>query len=188
MLHLGALSVPSRIRGELFTRTYSTLARWFVIFRAHAWLLSSQSTICKSSVVPAFAVEFPMSGWVCQWKPLWIPVGESFKKAYLEEWIYTGDDSSDEQGFAKFPALVQSTGNKSYIHEDASPAPGPARQPDSLPWEPTGPQDGAYFWESNEAQLPPLLPRCNFIHTRQISPFPERLKLPFSSDEILSGF
>ena len=33
-----------------------------------------------------------------------------------------------------------------------------------------------------------LRPRCNFIHPRQLSPFPERLELPFSSDEILSGY
>ena len=35
MLHLGALSVPSRIGGERIIRTYLTLTRWFVIFRAH---------------------------------------------------------------------------------------------------------------------------------------------------------
>ena len=29
---------------------------------------------------------------------------------------------------------------------------------------------------------------CHFIHPRQLSLFPERLKLPFSSEEILSGF
>ena len=45
------------------------------------------------------------------------------------------------------------------------------------------------FWERIEAPLPPLRPRprCNFIHPRQLSPFPERLELPFSNDEILSG-
>ena len=42
------------------------------------------------------------------------------------------------------------------------------------------------FWERTEAPLPPLRP--NFIHPRQLSPFPERLKLPFSSEEIPSGF
>ena len=44
------------------------------------------------------------------------------------------------------------------------------------------------FWERIEAPLPPLRPRprCNFIHPRQLSPFPERLELPFSNDEILS--
>ena len=41
----------------------------------------------QSSFVAAFVVEFLMSGWVCQREPFWIPVGESFKKAYLEEWI-----------------------------------------------------------------------------------------------------
>ena len=31
-------------------------------------------------------------------------------------------------------------------------------------------------------------PKCKFIHPRQLSPFPERLVLPFSNDEILSGY
>ena len=95
-----------------------------------------------------------------------------------------GDDSSDEQGLANFPALVQGPADKGYIskskqHEEAPPAPRPAGQPDDLPWEPVGPQGTASFWERTEAPLPPLRPRCNFIHPKQLSPFPERLKLPF---------
>ena len=39
------------------------------------------------------------------------------KKAYLEEWILAGDDSSDEQGLANFLALVQSTGNNGFIRD-----------------------------------------------------------------------
>ena len=35
--------------------------------------------------------------------------------------------------------------------------------------------------------LPPR-PSLNFIHPKQLSPFPERLELPFPSEEILSGF
>ena len=141
----------------------------------------------------SLSLSLSLSGWVCPRKPFWIPVGESFQKAYLEEWVYIGDDSSDEQGFANFPALVQGPGNKGYIsksklREDAPPALGPAEQPDALPWEPIGPQGTASFWERTEAPLPPLRPRCNFIHPRQLSPFPERLKLPFSCEEILSGF
>ena len=44
-----------------------------------------------------------------------------------------------------------------------------------------------FFWERIEAPLPRVRPRpkCNFIHPRQLSPFPERLGLPFSNDEIL---
>ena len=31
-------------------------------------------------------------------------------------------------------------------------------------------------------------PKCNFIHPRQLSPFPECLELPFSNEEILRGY
>ena len=30
--------------------------------------------------------------------------------------------------------------------------------------------------------------QCNFIHPKQLSPFPERLELPFPSEEILSDY
>ena len=36
-----------------------------------------------------------MIGWVCQWKPFWIPVDDSFKKAYVEEWVFQVTDTSD---------------------------------------------------------------------------------------------
>ena len=54
------------------------------------------------------------------------------------------------------------------------------------PWETAKPQDKACFWERIEAPLSPLRPRpkCNFIHPRQLSPFPERLELPFSNEVI----
>ena len=114
-----------------------------------------------------------MPRWVCQWKPFWIPVGESFKKAFLEEWVFVGGDSSDGQNVMDFPVL------HSTDHADCIPeTPRPSRQFDSLPLEPTRPQDKAYSWERIEAPLPPLRPRpkCNFIHPRQLSPFPERLE------------
>ena len=66
--------------------------------------------------------------------------------------------------------------------------PRPSKQPDTLPWEPTRPQDKPHFWERTEAPSPPLRPRCNLIHPRQFSTFPERLKLPFPSDEVLSSY
>ena len=102
--------------------------------------------------------------------------------------MFTGDDSSDEQNVTDFLVLLHSTGNTDYIRYDHPPTPRPSRQPDFRPWEPTRPHDKAYFQDRNEAPLPPLRPRCNFIHPRQFSPSPERLKFPFSSDEILSGY
>ena len=32
-----------------------------------------------------------MTGWVFQWKPFWIPVDDSFKKANVEEWVFLVD-------------------------------------------------------------------------------------------------
>ena len=95
---------------------------------------------------------------------------DSFKKAFVEEWVFISDEPSDGQNTVEVPVTP--------------------RQFASLPWDPPKPQDKAYFWEPIEAPLPPLRPRpkCNFIHPRQLSPFPERLELPFSNDEILSVY
>ena len=117
-----------------------------------------------------------MTGWVCQWKAFWIPVGDSFQKAYLEEWLRVG--------------AVLSVGPSSADQGDVIPeTPRVSKLAPSSPWEPAKPQDKACFWERIEAPLPPLRPRpkCDFIHPQQLSPFPERLELPFSCDPILSG-
>ena len=106
------------------------------------------------------------------------------KQAFVEDWVFVSGDSSDGQTVMDFPVL-HSTDHSDCISE----TPRISKQFDSLPWEPTRPQDQAYVWERIEAPLPPLRPRpeCNFIHPRQLSPFPERLELPFSHDEILFG-
>ena len=36
-----------------------------------------------------------MTGWVCQWKPFWIPVDDTFKKAYVEDWVFQIPDTYD---------------------------------------------------------------------------------------------
>ena len=119
------------------------------------------------------------------------PSGSQFgnrSKKPTWRWIFTGDDSPDEQRVTDFLVLLHSTGNTDYKSDDHLPTPRPSRQPDSLPWEPTRPQDKAYLWERIQAPLPPSRPRCIFTHPRQLSPFPERLELPFSNDEILCGY
>ena len=35
-----------------------------------------------------------MTRWVCRWKPLLVPRGDTFQKAYLEEWEQEEDDQS----------------------------------------------------------------------------------------------
>ena len=61
-------------------------------------------------------------------------------------------------------------------------------QLDAPTWKLSGPQGTSIFWENSEAPLPHLKSICNFIHPEQFSPFPERLELPFPSEEILSGY
>ena len=39
-----------------------------------------------------------MTSLVCQWKPFWIPIGDTFQKAYLEEWQRVDDGSICEPG------------------------------------------------------------------------------------------
>ena len=36
-----------------------------------------------------------MTGWLCQWKPLWILVDGSFKKASVEDWVFLVNATSE---------------------------------------------------------------------------------------------
>ena len=95
----------------------------------------------------------------------------------MEEWVFISDAPSE--------------GPSSVNQGDVIPeTPRVSKLDSSSPWESAKPRDKACFRERIEAPLPPLLPRpkCNFIHPQQLSPFPERLELPFSSDAILSGY
>ena len=82
--------------------------------------------------------------------------------------------------------MLHNTDHSEYIPV----TPRTSKHSTSLPWETAKHQDEACFWERIEAPLPPLRPRpqCDFIHPRQLSPFPERLVLPFSNEVILSGY
>ena len=76
-----------------------------------------------------------MPSWACQWKPFWFPVGDSFKKAFVEEWVFVNGESSDGQNVMEFPV------HHSTDHSDCIPeTPRISNQFDSIPWEPTKPQ------------------------------------------------
>ena len=139
-----------------------------------------------------------VSVWVCQWKPFWIPVGDTFQKAYLEEWLLVGDDSTSDLGEHSTKAIpavnvstvVRNSEDKDCTvkhkrPEEAPSALRPTGQPDAPTWELLGPQGTASFWERTEAPLPLPKRRCHFLHPKQLSPFPVRLELPFPSGEIL---
>ena len=94
----------------------------------------------------------------------WIPVGDAFQKAHLEEWIYMGDDSSSNLGehfMANIPAMVQGV-----------------EYPEPRVRHLLGENRGTIASPNTKVQ---------FYSPKVLSPFPERLELPFPSDEILSG-
>ena len=107
----------------------------------------------------------PMTGWVCQWKPFWIPVDDSFKKAYVEEWVFLVNATSERSNSESQGDVIPET-------------PEVSMPVSSSPWGPPKNQDTACSWERIEAPLPPLQPRSTC----------ERLELPFSCDAILSGY
>ena len=58
------------------------MTRCVVIFRAFTCYLQADAPL-DQLFDAIFVIEFPMLSWVCQWKPFWIAVGDSFKKSPL---------------------------------------------------------------------------------------------------------
>ena len=71
------------------------------IFSFHLQIRASHLAIASSSE----ASLCPMSGWVCQWKPFWIPVEDSFKKTFVEVWVFISDVPSAGPSTAEVPVL-----------------------------------------------------------------------------------
>ena len=122
--------------------------------------------VCLCSKVFSFqpftysvALHCPTTGWVCQWKPFWIPVDDAFKKASVEVWVF----------------LVNATSERSLSESqvDVIPETPEVSLPvSSSPWGPPKTQDTACSRERTETPLPPL----------QLRSTCERLQLPFSCD------
>ena len=68
----------------------------------------------RSSFGASFVVAYLMSGWVCQWKPFWIRVEDSFKKAFVEEWVFISGEPSDGQNTVEVP-MLHNTDHSEYI-------------------------------------------------------------------------
>ena len=146
-----------------------------------------------------------MTEWICRWTPCWILNDDAFKKAYLEDWqlLKNGDnfnpieDATQALPLAADSTRVRRSENKdgTVKHEqplDTSSAPRSSwqavGQPDAPTWNLSGTQGTSSFWENSEASLPHPKRGCNFVHPKQLSPFPQRLELPYPNGEILSGY
>ena len=109
-----------------------------------------------SAIASSEAPLCPMSGWVCQWKPFWIPVEDSFKNASLEEWVFISDEPSEGPSSAEDP-MVQNTDHSEFIPV----TPRASKHSTSLPWKTAKSQDEACFWKRIETPLPPLRPHSS---------------------------
>ena len=123
-----------------------------------------------------------MPSWVYHWKPFWIPVGESFKRPTWR----SGSSSAvtlltDTTLWISLCSTAQTTVIAFLRH--------PEFQNNSILFlgNPRGLKKRLIFGNELRHHCLHLRPRpkCNFIHPRQLSPFSERLELPFSHDEIM---
>ena len=85
------------------------LKHCFVVSCLFVQVRASLSAI-GSSEVPLC----PMSGWVCRWKPFWIPVEDSFKKAFVEECVFLSEEPSEGPSSAEDP-MVHNTDHREFI-------------------------------------------------------------------------
>ena len=78
----------------------------------------------------------PMSSWVCPWKPFWIPVDDSFKKAFVEEWVFINDVPCERPNSAEDP-VVHNSEHSEFILV----TPKTSKHSSTLSWETAMPQD-----------------------------------------------
>ena len=128
---------------------------------------------------------------------VWIPIGDTFQRAYLEEWHLVDDGSKRDSGdLHTSPNTTESakplmSGSSDVTFKqgkpwDTSSAPKSPWQAvgefDAPTWKLSGTQGTSAFREKSEASLPHQKRVCNRIHPKQRSPLLERLKLPYPDD------
>ena len=138
-----------------------------------------------------------MTSWVCQWKLFWIPVGDTLQKAYLEEWQRVDDGSTCDLGeysTRAVPCVADSRRQQRAENSDCMPlmyeqplvAPSAHRDPHGkqlgnlMRLHGNSPEPRAL--RKSEALLPLRKSVRNFVHPKQLSPFPERLELRFQTE------
>ena len=119
-------------------------------------------------------------------------VSEGLLGGYGYTWVMTPQETSESSAWRIFLRwyMLLNTMIVPTVQKRPEEAPSASRsswqacgEHGTPTWKISGTQGTASFWEKAEAPLPPPRPRCNFLHSKQLSPFPERLKLPFSIDE-----
>ena len=96
-----------------------------------------------------------MAGWVCPWKPFWIPIGDYLKKAFMEEWVFIRDEHADEQAPIDDPVFRSTDYSDCILGATMI-----STQCGLVLCETTIPRDQPHFWERLEAPLSPV--QCGF--------------------------
>ena len=109
----------------------------------------------------------------------WQLVGDGSKRDPVEDSAQTIPCASDSS------TVPSSMSNLWTPHRHRIPLGG---EPHASIWKLSGTEGSSAFWEKPEAPLPPLKRVCNFIHPKQLSPFPERLELPYPNGELHAGY
>ena len=131
-------------------------ARVFVFKPIHHWIVPILVLLCCSALEVTLGLSM---------EALLVLVEDSFKKAFVQEWVFISDVPSE--GPNTYDVLMlHNTDHSEYILM----TPRTSKHSTSLSWETAKPQDKACFWERIEAPLPPLRPRpeCDFIHVNSV--------------------
>ena len=121
-------------------------------------------SLASNSIFSSFG-HIPLTSWVCQWKLFWIPVGDTFQKAYLEEWQRVDDGSTCDPGeysTRTVPCVADSrrqqraeNSDNATMYEQPLDAPSAPRspwqaveQPDAPTWKLSGTEGTPAFWQN----------------------------------------
>ena len=98
-----------------------------------------------------------MTKWVCKWKPFWVPRGDTFQKAYLEETEQEDDDPSHTHaGLSKNShrsrSFSRTAASESFqAVKDDAPCGGPSLPQSS--WQPVGDtNESTKLWKHTETK------------------------------------
>ena len=142
-----------------------------------------------------------MTKCVCKWKPFWVPRGDTFQNAYLEETEQEDDVPSHthagpSKNSHRSRSFSRTTASESFqAVKDDAPCGGPSmpqsswqpvgdtNEPTKL-WKHTETQKKCSVWEPMGAAVP--LKTCVriFFHPVQFGGLPKRLSLPYPDAEI----
>ena len=130
-----------------------------------------------------------MGEWICRWKPFWIPTGDTFQKAYLEEWQLVDDGSKRDPGEDNLQTSPNTTESAKLLKFRSNDVTIKQEQPWDILSSPnlrgkqlenSGTQITSAFWEISGAPLLHQKRVCNYVHPKQHGPFPDRLKVPYT--------